>query len=74
MKQIFLNTWICSLPTVKIWEELNKFQARCTSIKSGFFVDLAEKCPTTPTPPNDTPMFWQFLNGNSSKFSEIWKA
>jgi len=47
MKQIFLNTWICSLPTVKIWEELNKFQARCTSIKSGFFVDLAKKCPTT---------------------------
>ena len=47
MKQIFLNTWICSLPIVKIWEELNKFQAQCTSIKSGFFVDLAEKCPTT---------------------------
>jgi len=70
MKQIFLNTWICSLPTVKIWEELNKFQAWCISIKSGFFADLAQKCP----PPNDTPMFWQFLNGNLSKFSEIWKT
>ena len=25
-------------------------------------------------PPNDTPMFWEFLNGNSSKSPEIWKA
>ena len=25
-------------------------------------------------PPNDTPMFWKFLNGNIAISSEMWKA
>lgn len=35
--------------------------------------ELAENCP-----PNDTPVFWEFLreflNGNISESSEIWRA
>ena len=46
MKQIFLNTYIYSPPTVQIWKGLNDFQAQCISIKSGCFADLAEKGPT----------------------------
>jgi len=47
MKLFFLNTCTYSSLTVKIWWGLNTFQARCTSIKSRCFVDLAEKFPTT---------------------------
>ena len=46
MKQIFLNTYIYSLPTVQIWQGLNKFQAWCILIKSGCFSELAKKGPT----------------------------
>ena len=46
-KQNFLNTYIYSPPTVKIWWGLNKLQVQGISIKSRYFLDLAEKCPTT---------------------------
>ena len=31
-------------------------------------MELAENCPT-----NDTPIFWEVLNGNIPKSSEIWR-
>ena len=47
MNENFFNTCIYSPPTVKIWWGLNKLQAQCIAIKSWYFADLAEMCPTT---------------------------
>ena len=45
MKKISFNT--CIYSPIKIWWEWDELQAQCISIKSRYFTDLAEKCPTT---------------------------
>jgi len=72
MKQNLLNTLTSFLSVSKIWERLDKFQACCISFKSRIFDGISQELSHGP-PPNDTPVFWEFLNRNGSKFPEIWR-
>jgi len=69
MKQILLNTFTSFLFIVKISRVLDMFPTYHILFKNGIFFGISREVRTDP--PNDTPVFWQFLNRNISKSSEI---